>query len=145
MHTLVPRHLRGRAPAVAALLLALSVVLSGCSVVIRPGASSTSSAVHSENVIVWAALGLQLHFPGAVVEQRHAGPHHFDTVFRSDASIHSVYDDVDSRMRAHGWHRTRYSERHDRITAEYVRGGEHAKVDVNQEGHSGRYKLKIDD
>jgi len=131
-------------PALAA--LALATLLSGCTVAVRPGGSSTTTTtVHSQGVIVWAHLGLEFHFPGVVVIERQAGPHHFNTVFRSDASLHAVYDDVDARMRARGWHRTRYDERRDRITAEYVRGRERAHVDVRQEGHSGRYRLKIDD
>ncbi|HKI55569.1 MAG TPA: hypothetical protein VKB31_00340 [Trueperaceae bacterium] len=130
-------------PARPALLsVALALLLAGCTAVVRPGNPATAP---SQGVIVWAHLGLQFEFPGVVVEQRQAGPHHFDTVFRSDASLYGVYGDVDSRMRAHGWHRIRYQEHRDRITAEYARGGQRARVDVRQEGRSGRYRLTIDD
>lgn len=138
----MPRpHRRASAPALSA--LALVLLLSGCTVAVRPGTSTSS--VHTQNVIVWADLGLEFHFPGVVVIERQAGPHHFNTRFRSDASLYGVYDDVDSRMRARGWRRTRYGERPNRITAEYARGGEHAHVEVQQEGRSGRYRLTIDD
>lgn len=126
------------------LTVALAALLSGCTVAVRPGGPSKTTE-RSQQVIVWAQLGLQFHFPGVVVVERHAGPHHFDTRFRSDASLYGVYDDVDARMRARGWRRTRYQEKHDRIEAEYVRGGERSKVEVRQEGHSGHYRLKIDD
>ena len=127
-----------------ALPLALAALLSGCTLTIRPGESS-STTVHSQGVIVWAHLGLHFSFPGVVVIERHSGPHHFDTVFHSDASLYGVYGDVNSRMRAQGWHRERYEERHDRIVAVYTRGDREAHVTVREEGRSGRYQLTIDD
>lgn len=124
--------------------LALVLLLSGCTAVVRPG-SPSSTTVHTQGVIVWSELNLEFHFPGVVVLSRQASPHHFDSEFRSDTTLHGVYADVDSRMRARGWTRIRYDERPNRITAEYERGRERAHVEVHQEGRSGRYRLKIDD
>lgn len=123
--------------------LLLAGLLSGCSLTVRPGGPSTT--VRGQGVIVWAHLGLHLSFPGVVVVERRASPHHFDTVFDSDASLYRVYDDVDGRMRAKGWHREGYRERDHRIVASYQRGDERAQVTVVQEGRSGRYRLTIDD
>jgi hypothetical protein len=124
--------------------LALVALLSGCTLTIRPGEPS-STTVSSSGVIVWAHLGLHFSFPGVVVIEHHSGPHHFDTVFHSDASLYGVYGDVNRRMREQGWHRERYEEHHDRIIAIYVRGDQEAHVTVLQEGRSGRYRLRIDD
>jgi len=134
-------------PALATLALAtlaLAALLSGCTVAVRHGGSTTTT-VQTSGVIVWAHLGLRFSFPGVVVVERHAGPHHFDTVFRSDASLRGVYGDVDDRMRSKGWRRHRFEEHHHRVTAVYVRGGREAHVTVVQEGRSGRYRLTIDD
>jgi len=131
------------APALTA--LALAALLSGCTIAVRDGGSTTSTTVRGGGVIVWAQLGLQFSFPGLVVVERHAGPHHFDSVFESEASLHGVYGDVDGRMRAQGWRRDRYEERHHRVIAVYVRGDRQAHVTVVQEGRSGRYRLTIDD
>ena len=133
-----------RIPLLALAPLALAVLLSGCTLTVRPGGSS-STPVHGQGVIVWAHLGLHLSFPGVVVVERHAGPHHFDTVFESEASLHRVYGDVDGRMRAKGWHREDVREHHHRVHAVYVRGDQRAHVTVVQEGESGRYRLTIDD
>jgi hypothetical protein len=131
-------------PRLAVVGLALAALLTGCTVAVRHGGSTTTT-VRSSGVIVWAHLGLRFAFPGVVVVERHAGPHHFDTVFTSDASLRGVYGDVDERMRAKGWHRHRYEERNHRVTAVYVRGDQEARVTVVQEGRSGRYRLTIDD
>lgn len=127
----------------AALFAALALLLTGCSVAVRPG--RTAATAHTQGVIVWAHLGLRFDFPGVVVIERHAGPHRLDTVFRSDAGLRGVYVDVDRRMRDDGWHRRRFEERPNRITARYVRGHEQAHVVVVREGRSGRYRLTIDD
>lgn len=129
--------------ALVPLALVLAVLLSGCTITFRPGGTTTT--VHAPTVIVWAHLGLQFSFPGVVVIERHAGPHHFDTLFDSGTSLRHVYGDVDGRMREDGWHRDRYEEHHGRIVAVYVRGGRVAHVTVIEEGRSGRYRLTIDD
>ncbi len=135
----------GRRTRPALLALALAALLSGCTVAVRDSGPRPSTTVQSGGVIVWAQLGLQFSFPGLVVVERHADPHHFDTVFESEASLHGVYGDVDGRMRANGWHRDRYEERNHRVIADYVRGDRQAHVIVVQEGRSGRYRLTIDD
>lgn len=134
----------GGTPRLALAALALAALLSGCTIAVRHGGSTTAT-VQRPGVIVWAHLGLRFSFPGVVVIERHAGPHHFDTVFASDASLRGVYGDVDGRMRAEGWHRHRYEERRHRVTAVYVRGDREAHVKVIEEGRSGRYRLTIDD
>ena len=135
----------GRTPRLALAALALAALLSGCTIAVRDGRSTTTTSARSGGVIVWAHLGLQFSFPGLVVVERHAGPHRFDTVFESEASLRGVYGDVDGRMRANGWHRDRYEERNHRVIAVYVRGDRQAHVTVVQEGRSGRYRLTIDD
>lgn len=123
--------------------LALALLLGGCTVAVRPGSSTT---VYSQgNVVFWAHLNLRFDFPGVVVISRSAGPHHFDSTFRSDASLYGVYGDVDRRMRERGWHRWRYQRHADRIIVEYEREGQQAHVLIVQEGRSGRYRMTIDE
>jgi hypothetical protein len=121
--------------------IALAVLLSGCTVTMRPG----SRPVARQNVIVWAHLGLQFTFPGVVVIQHRAGPHHYETVFHSDTSLYGVFRDVDEHMAARGWIRTDLTPRWDRISAHYQRGRQRAHVVVMDDGHSGRYRMTIDD
>lgn len=124
--------------------LALAALLSGCTLTVRSG-GGPPTFVHGQAVIAWAQLGLQFTFPGVVVIERHESPHHFATVFDSEASLRGVYGDVDERMRERGWHRERYEDGPNRVVAVYRRGEQEARVTVVGEGRSGRYRLNIDD
>ncbi|MEJ2359795.1 MAG: hypothetical protein P8Y13_17190 [Deinococcales bacterium] len=125
------------------LVASLSLVLAGCSLVVRPG--ETTATVQGQGVIVWGHLGVSFDFPGLVVIERSSRPHHFYAVFRSDADLYDVYLDVDRRMLEHGWVRRSFDESFDTIHASYTRGRERAFVSVRREGFSGRYRLTIDD
>jgi len=125
-------------------VVALGLLLAGCTVTFRPGTSSSAS-VRGSGVIVWAQLGLHLDLPGVVIIERHSGPHRSDSVFDSNDSLDGVYRDVDGRMRAQGWHRDHHEEHHGKIVAVYVRNGQVVHVTVIEDGHHGRYRLTIDD
>lgn len=121
----------------------LSLLLAGCTLTVRPG--DTTATVYGQGVVVWGHLGVSFDFPGLVVIERNAGPHHFDTVFRSDTSLYGVYLDVDRRMLEHGWFRRSFDQSFDTIRATYDRGDQRAYVVVRREGFDGRYRLTIDD
>lgn len=121
----------------------LSVLLAGCTVTVRPG--DTTATVQGQGVLVWGHLGVSFDVPGLVVIDRSEGPHHFDAVFRSGASLYEVYLDVDRRMLEHGWLRRSFDESFDAVRATYSRGGERAYVVIRRDGFDGRYRLTIDD
>ena len=132
-----------RAVRMAAPVLALTLLLAGCTLTVRPG--YTTAAVYGPSVLVWGHLGVTFGFPGMVVVERHESPHHFNAVFDADASLHTVYADVDRRMRDRGWYRRSYVEGFDYIRAEYVRGGAVATVIVTRQDYPGRYRVVIYD
>lgn len=128
---------------IAAPVLALTALLAGCTVTVRPG--HTTATVYGSGVLVWGHLDMSFDFPGLVVVERHAGPHRFDAVIRTDDSLHGVYYSVDRRMRDHGWFRRSYIESFDHIRADYVRGPETATVIVTREGYRDEYRIVIYD
>lgn len=130
--------------ALALAVLALPLLLAGCTVTFRPGAPAPLSA-GGTNVIVWAQLGLRLSLPGVVVLTHHDSAHHHDAVVRSSHSLRHVYDDVDGRMRDDGWRRRSYREEPGQVVAVYVRDGDTAQLKVVEDGHSDHYRITIDD
>ena len=72
-----------RAVRMAAPVLALPLLLAGCTLTVRPG--HTTAMVYGPSVLVWGHLGVTFGFPGMVVVERHESPHHFNAVFDVDA------------------------------------------------------------
>jgi len=133
----------GRIVRIVSPVLALTLLLAGCTLTVRPG--HTTATVYGSGVLIWGHLDMRFAFPGLVVVEQRSEPHRFDAVIRTDDSLHGVYYSVDQRMRDHGWFRRSYTVSWDRIRAEYVRGYEVATVIVSREGYPDRYRVVIYD
>lgn len=128
---------------IAVPVLALTLLLAACTLTVRPG--TTTATFYGERVLVWGHLDISFAFPGLLVVERTVGPHHFEAVFATDASLHLVFAHVDRRMRERGWYRYGYVEGFDVVRAEYVRGPRAATVILTRLDYPDRYRLVIYD
>lgn len=123
--------------------LALTLLLAGCTLTVRPGHSTAT--FYGSGVLVWGHLDVRFTFPELVVVERRSGPHSFEAVIRANDSLHGVYFAMDQRMRDHGWLRRSYVESWDHVRATYRRGSEVATVIVWREDYPDRFRIVIYD
>ena len=93
---------------------------------------------------IYQQLGLVL-YPGASLEKLEQRPSEVDASFYSDASLNQVYDHLHSQLINSGWQRTSYElkDQSQKLEANYQRGGESLKLELDKKGKSGRFSLEL--
>ena len=134
-----------------ALLLVLCAVLSGatltgCTLTITPGLEVYPAPEIVQLSHVNSTLGLRV-YPRAVIRQHREDRLTSRTDFESAASLSQIYDFYHTQLVANGWRRDslRQRDRAERIEANYRRGNERIRLELNRRGESGQYRLEFKD
>lgn len=134
-----------------ALPLVLCAVLSGatltgCTLTITPGLEVYPAPEIVQLSHVNSTLGLRV-YPRAVIRQHREDRLTSRTDFESAASLSQIYDFYHTQLVANGWRRDslRQRDRAERIEANYRRGNERIRLELNRRGESGQYRLEFKD
>jgi hypothetical protein len=124
------------------LLLALPLV-AACDVVVGPPVvtGSIRISVPGSPVVMYRQPRLYA-YPHAEVTRLDLRDESSRVEFRSSAALAAVFRDLDAQLRSHGWQRTSYRERRDRIEATYAQGRARITVDLRNRGRDG-YRLDL--
>jgi hypothetical protein len=126
------------------LLPALLLLLTSCAVTVQPGAPFDVQAVGvSDTTVINSRLGLR-GYPGATVMKHEDKGSSSDTTFESGGSLDAVYNHFHNQLRGQGWERVELEVKSNKIEAGYRSGGEKVSLELNREGQSGRFRLKVD-
>ncbi|HEX7022558.1 MAG TPA: DUF4384 domain-containing protein [Trueperaceae bacterium] len=85
-------------------------------------------------------------YPGAQVRRLDQGPKQLHLEFETRAELDSVYGHFDQQISARGWQRVDYDVQGPatRIGATYRRNGHTLRLDLDQQGRSGKYRLELE-
>lgn len=130
------------------LLWLLPLVLSACVVGVRPEPAPPPPVrpiPQTSGFVLNARLGLP-PYPGSVALKREERGGSSEAEFETRDPLEQVYAFFHNWLTSRGWVRTRleYKGPASQLEAEYRRGAEHFKLELDQQGKSGRYKLEID-
>ena len=127
-----------------ATLVGLVLLLSACSVTVRPGSFDVEGAVGLSNgQFVNERLSLRAYPNSSVVSQEERRGSS-ETTFETGASLEAVFDHFDRQLAGQGWRRGDLEFRPNKAEAEYHRRGEEIDFELNRHGNSGRYTLEIE-
>ncbi|MEX2535910.1 MAG: hypothetical protein WD273_09980 [Trueperaceae bacterium] len=125
-------------------LLGLALLLSACTLTVRPGANIDVQAVSVVGApLVNGRLGLH-GYPHAVIVSLQERRGSSQTTFETGASLDAVYSHFHRQLAGQGWRRNDYEGRPHKVEAEYRRGEAEVDFELDRQGRSGRYRLDID-
>jgi hypothetical protein len=121
-------------------------MLSAC--VVRPEPTPPAPvrpAPQPTSFVLNARLGLP-PYPGSVALKREERGGSSEAEFETRDPLEQVYTFFHNWLTSRGWVRTRleYKSAATKVEAVYQRGAERFKLELDQQGRSGRYKLEID-
>jgi len=132
------------------LLWLLPLALSACVVGVRPEPTPPpvvrpAPAPQPSGFVLNARLGLPT-YPGSAALKREERGGSSEADFETRDSLDQVYTFFHNWLVSRGWVRTRleYKGPATKVEAMYQRGTERFKLELDQQGQSGRYKLEID-
>ncbi|AWR85856.1 hypothetical protein [Meiothermus taiwanensis] len=128
-----------------ALLWLLPLLLSACVVGVRPEPAPPPPVRSSSGFVLNARLGLP-PYPDSVALKREERGGSSEAEFETRDPLEQVYAFFHNWLTNRGWVRTRleYKGPASKLEAEYRRGAERFKLELDRQGQSGRYKLEID-
>lgn len=131
-----------------ALVLLLPLILTACVVGVRPEPAPpppVRPVPQTSGFVLNARLGLP-PYPGSVALKREERGGSSKAEFETRDPLEQVYTFFHNWLTSRGWVRTRlqYKGPASELEAEYRRGAERFKLELDQQGRSGRYKLEID-
>ncbi|GEM82997.1 hypothetical protein [Meiothermus hypogaeus] len=131
------------------LLWLLPLLLSAC-VFVRPEPTPPPPvrpvpAPQPAGFVLNARLGLP-PYPGSVALKREERGGSSEAEFETRDPLEQVYAFFHNWLTSRGWVRIRleYKSAATKVEAVYQRGAERFKLELDQQGRSGRYKLEID-
>lgn len=128
-------------------LLLLPLLLSACVVGVSPEPTPHAVRVAPQptGFVINARLGLPA-YPGSAVLKREERGGSSEADFETRDSLNQVYAFFHNWLVSRGWVRVRleFKGAATRVEAVYQRGGERFRLELDQLGRSGRYKLEID-
>lgn len=125
------------------LLWLLPLVLSACVVGVQP--KTTPPPPQTSGFVLNARLGLP-PYPGSIALKPEEEDGSSKAEFETRDPLEQVYAFFHNWLTSRGWVRTRleYKGPASKLQAEYRRGAERFKLELDREGKSRRYKLEID-
>ncbi|MCS7068820.1 MAG: hypothetical protein NZN28_09375 [Meiothermus sp.] len=122
-------------------------LLSAC-VVVRPEPTPpppVRPAPQPTGFVLNVRLGLP-PYPGSVALKREERGGSSEAEFETRDALEPVYTFFHNWLTSRGWVRTRleYKSAATKVEAVYQRGAERFKLELDQQGRSGRYKLEIE-
>lgn len=128
-------------------VLLLPLVLSACVVGVRP--EPTPPAVRPTpqptGFVINARLGLPA-YPGSAALKREERGGSSEADFETRDSLNQVYTFFHNWLLSRGWVRIEleFKDAATKVEAVYQRGGERFRLELDQLGRSGRFKIEID-
>jgi len=129
-----------------ALVLLLPLLLSACVVGVRPEPPvRPAPAPQTSSFVLNARLGLP-PYPGSVALKHEQKGGSSEAEFETRDTLDQVYAFFHNWLVNRGWVRVgfEYKGPATKVEAVYQRGAERFKLELDQQGRSGRYKLEID-
>ncbi len=123
----------------------LALVLTACVVGLRPEPAPPARPAPPTGFVLNARLGLPA-YPGSIALKREERGGSSEAEFETRDAPEQVYAYFHNWLISRGWVRTRleYKGPATKVEALYQRGTERFKLELDQRGQSGRYKLEID-
>ena len=124
-------------------LFLLTILLSACSVTVRPDAFDVHSVVGvNGGTFVNSRLSLRAYPGSTIISQQERGGRS-STRFETRAGIESVFEHFDRQLAGQGWRRGDLELKRNKAEAEYRRGDSEVDFELHREGNSGGYRLEI--
>lgn len=107
------------------------------------GAQPQSVAVVTNSVLS-DALKLSL-YPGASLRKLEQQSGRVKAEFETRASLQNIYEDLHDQLRLSGWQLIQMESKSaaTKLDADYQRSGQTLKLELDQQGKSGKYKLEL--
>lgn len=114
------------------------MMMLGVALILAVGLTLAQTAVDTvaEDVPLNAYLGV-VAYPGSTLLSQSS-----ETEFESSASLQEIYAHTHEQLVALGWERSRLTENSNEIEAQYSRGDENLRVELEQEEDT-RYELEL--